>query len=313
MAYNKEIFMNSTVLNNGIDFPIVGLGTFDLPKDRISEIIGNAYKLGYRRFDTAAKYNNEIEIGKALKENNIKREDVFIQTKIDCQSLYFEPYRYGRGSIFNIRRPKTISSFIEDSFKRLNTDYVDMFLIHWPAPKFLKIYKALEAFYKEGKIRAIGVCSFLPPHIDYILDNCEIIPSLNQFEISPLNTQKRLIEYCKAKGIQPEAMSTFSHFRSSQPRMEILQNPTIMRIAEAHKKTVAQIVNRWLVQQGVAIVPKSKNPLHLNENISIFDFELTEDEMTSIDSLDKGKFLNYDPTLSYWGLPAKYMNKQWFS
>jgi len=177
------------------------------------------------------------------------------------------------------------------------------------------MYKELTRFYKEGRIRAIGVCSSLPPHFDAFADVSDVIPAVNQFEISPLNTQKSLIKWCQDKGIEVEAMSTFSHSRSNKPRKEILENPVIIPIAERHHKTVAQVVLRWLLQQGISIIPKTWNEKYLSENIDLFDFELSSDEMAIIDSLDQGRFLNYNPYVSLrkpyicmGRVPKKYRN-----
>ena len=173
------------------------------------------------------------------------------------------------------------------------------------------MYKQLTKFYKEGRIRAIGVCSCLPPHLEALKEISDVVPAVNQFEISPLNTQKELIKYCEDRGIQVEAMSTFSHFRSNMPRNEILENVVIQPIAEKYKKSVAQVILRWLIQQKIIVIPKTWNDIHLKENISLFDFALTDEEMIIIDSLDQGKFLNYNPYNAFRGLPKKY--KEWKS
>lgn len=185
-------------------------------------------------------------------------------------------------------------------------------LIHWPWNNCVKLWKSLEEFYHQGRIRALGICSFLPPHINYLMDRVEVKPMLNQFEISPLNTQKELIEFCLSNDIRPEAMSTFSHFKSNKPRLEIFQNPLLINIAEKYGKTVAQIVNRWLIQQGISIVPKSKSDVHIKENIDLFDFELSKEDMLEINSMDKGKFLNYNPTTEWHYLPKCYQDFHWF-
>ena len=300
--------MEYLTLNNGVQIPKVGLGTFLIPKDRIDETIGAAYDLGYRLFDTAWRYRNEGLIAKALKRHNIKREDVFITTKVNADALYYFGYWYGKHSVFNVRSFKTVSRAIEESFEHLGTDYIDLFLVHWPWPIYRKMYEVLTKFYKAGRIRAIGVCSCLPPHLEALKEVSDVVPAVNQFEISPLNTQKQLIQYCQERGISVEAMSTFSHFRSNEPRMEIIENETIQRIADVHGKTVPQVVLRWLIQQNIIVIPKTWDKDHLKDNISLFDFELTSDEMKIVDSLDKGKFLNYNPYTAFRGLPRKYKN-----
>ena len=295
-------------LNNGVDMPQLGLGTFLIPEDRVSETIGKAYELGYRQFDTAWRYNNEGLIANALKRNGIKREDVFITTKINADGLYKSDYKYGLHRFLNIRNGKTIRDLIKESFDNLQTDYIDLFLIHWPWPMSPEMWKELSFFYKEGRIRAIGVSNFLQPHIEALAETSDIVPAVNQFEISPLNTNKGLIKYCQSKGIAVEAMSTFSHYRSVEPRMEILHNTELQMIASRHNRSVVQIVLRWMQQQNIIMIPKTWEWNHLQENISIFDFELNEDEMRVIDALDKGMYLNYNPLCAQEGLPRKYKN-----
>jgi diketogulonate reductase-like aldo/keto reductase len=300
------------ILNNGVEMPQAGLGTFLIPKEKLSRTIAMAYEMGYRQFDTAWRYYNEADIIKALKDNGIKREDVFITTKVNVDALYMWGYQYGKHRIFNIPR-RTIKQAIELSFKNLcggKNGYIDLFLVHFPWSMYLKMYECLTEMYHDGRIRAIGVCSFLPAHLESLKDVSDVVPAINQFEISPLNTQKKLIKYCQDRNIAVEAMSTFSHFRSNNPRLEILENEKLEAIASAKGKTVAQIVLRWLIQQGVIIIPKTWEEKHLAENISLFDFELSDQEMQTVDSLDMGKFLNYDPYHGLENAPKQYRNIQ---
>jgi diketogulonate reductase-like aldo/keto reductase len=170
----------------------------------------------------------------------------------------------------------------------------------------------------QGRIRAIGVCSSLPAHLKAFSDVSDVVPAVNQFEISPLNTQKELIRYCQDRGIAVEGMSTFSHFRDTKTRREIVDNERIAPIAQHHGKTIPQVILRWLVQQGISIIPKSSNKDRLAQNISIFDFSLSPEEMAVLDSLDQGHFLNYKPDLTLtaayalWGrFPEKYRTTGW--
>lgn len=295
--------------------PQVGLGTYLIPNQELEKAIVTAYDLGYRKFDTALRYHNEVEIAKTLKKHDINRNDVFITTKVHIDAFFKGGYRFDRK--FNLWNLKTVNQVIRESFDNLDTDYIDLFLIHWPSPIpwTQKMYKELVRLNKEGRIRAIGVCSCLPPYFDAFAAVSDVIPAVNQFEISPLNTQKKLIKWCQDKGIAVEAMSTFSHSRSNEPRLEILENPILTRIAEIHQKTVVQVVLRWLLQQGISIIPKTWNEKYLAENIDLFDFELHNDEMAIIDSLNRGRFLNYDPYLSLrkpyvsmGKVPKKYRN-----
>lgn len=301
--------MEYLTLNNGVKMPKVGLGTFLIPQENIIKAIGDAYAMGYRQFDTAWRYRNEKEIAKALKVNGINREDVFITTKVNADALYYFGYWYGKHSIFNVRSLKPVRKAIEESFEHLGTDYIDLFLVHWPWPIYRKMYKELTSFYHEGRIRAIGVCSCLPPHLEALKEVSDVIPAINQFEISPLNTQKQLIKYCQERGICVEAMSTFSHFRSNESRKEIIENEMIKPIATKYGKSIPQVILRWLIQQNIAVIPKTWFMEHLRENISLFDFALTDEEMLAIDALDQGKFLNYNPYNAFRGLPNKY--KKW--
>lgn len=302
--------MNSIILNNGVAMPQVGMGTFLIPKEEIERTIMTAYDLGYRQFDTAWRYHNEADIVSALKKHGVNREDYFITTKVNIDALYYGGYKYGLKHI-NIRS-KSIQRAVEESFDNLQTDYIDLFLVHYPWHLFIDMWEVLEKYYKAGRIRAIGVSNFLQPHIEAIKEVSDITPAVNQFEISPLNTQKELIKYCRDNNIAVEAMSTFSHFRSVEPRLEIINNPVIAEIARKHQKSTVQIVLRWLVQQNIIVIPKTWKKEHLIENISVFDFELSDDEIKSIDMLDQGKFLNYNPYVAKKGLPIKYRSWEGF-
>lgn len=301
-------------LNNGVIMPQVGLGTFLIPNDKIDGVIHKAYELGYRHFDTAWRYYNEKDIAIAFKRHNIKREEVFITTKVNVDALYRFNYHEGKRRIFNIFRRNTIRGAIRESFKNLGggkteIDYIDLFLVHYPWPMYLDMYEELTKLYHEGRIRAIGVSNMLPPHIESLKEVSDVIPAINEVEISPLNTQKELIKWCQERNIQVTAMSTFSHFRSCEPRLEIINSPLILPIAKKYNKSVVQVVLRWLLQQKVAVIPKTWNFDHLQENIDIFDFHLTDSDMKIIDSMDRGEFLNYKPHLALKNLPNKY--KDW--
>jgi diketogulonate reductase-like aldo/keto reductase len=291
--------MNYLRLNNGVEMPQVGLGTYLIPEQELEKTIVAAYDLGYRKFDTALRYHNEADIAKALKKHGINRNDVFITTKVSVDAFFKGGYRWDKK--INLWNFKTIKRAVQESFDNLDTDYIDLYLIHWamPIPWAQRVYKELARLNKEGRIRAIGVCTSLPPQFDALAEVSDVIPAVNQFEISPLNTQKSLIKWCQDKGIVAEAMSTFSHHRSNEPRPEILENPVLMRIAQLHQKSVAQVVLRWLLQQGISVIPKTWDEKYLAENIDLFDFELSVDEMAIIDGLNRGRFLNYNPYFAY--------------
>ena len=291
--------MKTLTLNNGIKMPQIGLGTFLIPDEYIDRTIGEAYSLGYRAFDTAWRYHNEKQIAHALKVNGIYRKDIFLTTKINADALYRFGYHNGRKRFLNIFRKRTIAEAIEESFDNLQTDYIDLFLVHYPWPMFREMYQELTKFYKDGRIKAIGVSNMLPPHINALKSVSDVWPTINEIEVSPLNTQKKLIQWCQNNSIHITAMSTFSHFRSNEPRLEIINNPTLIKIGKKYGKTSVQVVLRWLLQQNIAIIPKTWNINHLKDNINIEDFELSTYDIRMIDDLDQGCFLNYNPYLSF--------------
>lgn len=304
--------MDKFLFYNGVEMPKVGFGTYLIDKKILPETLMSAYDMGYRKFDTAWRYKNErIITDTFFKKNGLKREDVFITTKVISTALFWLGY-HGEADFIhraaNVRR-RTVEQAVEASFKNLGLDYVDLFLVHAVSPWYLEMYEVLTKFYNQGRIRAIGVSSFLPPHIESLKEVSDVLPMVNQFEISPFNAQKQLVQYCQDNNIVPEAMSTLSHYRSNQVRKELIDNEILMKIASAHGKSTPQIIWRWLHQRGISIIPKTWDKKHMKENISIFDFELTADEMMLIDTLDQGKFLNYNCYNKLVFLPDKY--KDW--
>ena len=293
--------MKNIVLNNGVEMPQHGFGTYMIPKEKLSWVIGRAYEMGYRLFDTAWRYYNEDVICQALKDNGINRQNVFITSKFNADSVCKYGYHSAKLSVLNKLRKETIHNAIEESFKNLGTDYIDLYLIHWPYNFWQEVWEEMIKFYEQGRIRAIGVCSFLPPHFEAIKSISGITPAVNQFEISPLNTQKSLISYCRESNIAVEAMSTFSHFRSVEPRYELINHEKLVPLAEKYGKSVVQIVFKWLLQQDIIIIPKTWVEAHMQENISLYDFTLSDEDMRIIDSIDQGKFLNYNPYAAVTG------------
>lgn len=296
-------------LNNGLVIPQIGLGTYRIPLPKLPETLLRAYDIGYTTlFDTAWRYENERTISDSFNswKGKIKRQDIVITTKLNIDSLYFWGYGYGWNHLRNIRNGKSIKKAIQESFDNLRTDYIDIFLIHHPYHNYLKMWEVLSELYEERKIKAIGVSSFLPSHIESLKEVSGILPAINQIEISPLNTQKPLIKYCQDKGIAVQAMSTFSHFRSNVPRYEIIESDVIRPIAEKYGKSIVQVVLRWLIQQDIIVIPKTWVSRYMKENISIFDFELTNEEMKIIDSLDLGHPLNYDSSATVKYVPKQY-------
>lgn len=263
-----------TVLNNGVKIPWLGLGTYKVEDGQeVENAVKFALKNGYKSIDTASFYGNEAGIGKALKESEVSREEIFVTTKV-----WNDMHGYD----------KTLQSF-EESRRKLGLDYIDLFLIHWPVPgKFLDTWKAMEKLYKDGLVRAIGVCNFKEHHLDELFQHCEIKPIVNQVECHPQFSQKELRQYCKNHEIQMEAWA---------PLMKgvILSNPTIQQIAEKHEKTPAQVVLRWHLQHEVIVIPKSVKEHRIIENGNIFDFTLDQEDMDKIDSLNKDERVGKDP------------------
>lgn len=265
---------STTVLHNGVEMPWFGLGVFKVQEG--SEVIDSvkaAIKNGYISIDTAAVYKNEEGVGQAIKESEVPREELFITTKVWNADQGYE---------------STLKAF-ETSMEKLGLDYLDLYLIHWPVKgKYVETWKALEKLYKDGRVRAIGVSNFHVHHLKDILDIAEIKPMVNQVEYHPHLTQKELHEFCKKEGIQLEAWSPLK-------QGELLREPTIVEIAEKHQKSSAQIILRWDLQNEVVTIPKSIKEHRIIENADIFDFELTTEEMETINGLNKNERVGPDP------------------
>ncbi|WNS76914.1 aldo/keto reductase [Bacillus sp. DTU_2020_1000418_1_SI_GHA_SEK_038] len=260
--------MNFVTLNNGLKMPQLGFGVWKVKNDEATKAVVKALETGYRSIDTAMIYKNEEGVGKAIKKAGIPREELFITTKVWNSDQGFD---------------NTLRAY-EESLKRLGLDYVDLYLIHWPAPEFdqyIDTYKALEKLYHDGRVKAIGVCNFEIEHLDRLLKECDIKPVLNQVECHPYFAQNELKDLCSKHDIFVEAWSPLHQGG------EVLQNETIKKIAEKHGKTPAQTVLRWHLQNNTIVIPKSVTPSRIEENINVFDFELTANEMDEINSLNR--------------------------
>jgi diketogulonate reductase-like aldo/keto reductase len=258
---------NSKVtLQNGVKMPVLGLGVYKAKDGQeVIDAIHYAFNAGYRHIDTASFYNNEEGVGEAIRKSSVSREEIFITTKVWNDDHGFD---------------NTLKAF-EASRKKLQLDYIDLYLIHWPVPgKYLETWKALEKLYKEGKVKAIGVCNCMEHHLQDIMENSEIKPMLLQNEFHPRLIQQELLDFCKANKIQYEGWSPLM-------RGQILNNETLQRLADKHLKSIAQITLRWNLQKGVVAIPKSVHKHRIEENADIFDFSLSEEEMNLIDSLDR--------------------------
>ncbi len=262
--------MNYIKLNNGVEIPQVGLGVF---RSENGEETVNAVKwaleAGYRHIDTAKAYRNEESVAAGIKASGVKREDVFITTKI---------------STADIAEGTTAKSF-EESLKKLDTDYIDLILLHWPMKDEMNItaWKVLEDYYKAGKARAIGVSNYTNRQMGVLLEAAEIVPAVNQIQIDPLRNKEEVLRYDMSKGIYLEAWSPLG---GTGKTAAILGNPVIMEIAKAHGKTPAHVIIRWNIQRQVIVIPKSVHKDRIEANLDVFDFELTEEEMAKIAALE---------------------------
>ncbi|MFD2212612.1 aldo/keto reductase [Metabacillus endolithicus] len=262
--------MDFVTLNNGLKMPQLGYGVWQVADDQATTAVANALEVGYRSIDTAMIYKNEAGVGKAIKDSTIPREELFITTKVWNSDQGYD---------------NTLRAF-DESLERLGLDYVDLYLIHWPTPQFdqyVDTYKALEKLYHDGRVKAIGVCNFEIEHLQRLLDECEVVPVLNQIECHPYLAQNEIKEFCAKHNIYVEAWSPL------EQGGDVLRDDVIVKIAESHSKTPAQVVLRWHLQNNSIVIPKSVTPSRIEENFNVFDFELTSDEMNSIHELNKNR------------------------
>lgn len=264
-------------LNNNLEMPQFGLGVFKVKDgEEVEKAVITALQSGYRLIDTAAVYENEEGVGRAIASSGIPREELFITTKLWNDEQGYE----------------SAIEACNASIEKLGLEYVDLYLIHWPKPSEGKIkdtWRAFEELLADGKVRAIGVSNFKPDHLQELLDGAEIVPAVNQIELHPFLTQLETREYCADHGIEIESYSPL--MRGG----ELLENEVIAGIADKYKKTPAQVVLRWHIQSGLIVIPKSVTPERIRSNIDIFDFEMTAEDMNHIDGLNKNKRVGGDP------------------
>ncbi|GAB6256677.1 aldo/keto reductase [Peribacillus sp. NPDC101480] len=269
---------DTTTLHNGVKMPWFGLGVFKVEEGpELVNAVKVAIKHGYRSIDTAAIYENEEGVGQGiregLKEAGISREELFVTSKVWNADLGYE---------------STIAAY-EKSLKKLGLEYLDLYLIHWPVEgKYKEAWRALETLYKEGKVKAIGVSNFQIHHLKDLMEDAEVKPMVNQVECHPRLTQKEVQAFCKEQGIQLEAWSPLM-------QGELLDNEVLQAIATNHGKSVAQVILRWDLQNGIVTIPKSTKEHRIVENSTVFDFELTEEEMNQIDGLNQNHRVGPDP------------------
>lgn len=261
-------------LNNGVDIPKVGLGTWLIDNDKVGEAVKEAIKLGYRHIDTAQAYGNEEGVGKGIKESGVDRKELFVVSKVAAELKDYE----------------SASKSIDETLSKMGLDYLDLMIIHSPEPwndfrgndhyfkGNIEAYKALENAYKEGKLKAIGVSNFLKEDLDNILENCEIVPQVNQVLAHVSNTPFELIDYCKSKDIQVEAYSPIGHG-------EILKNETLANMANKYNVSVSALCIKYVLSLGLVALPKTANPEHMKDNINL-DFELSKEDLDTLKSID---------------------------
>lgn len=265
--------MQTVRLSNGVKMPAIGFGVFQIPVEDTERIVSEALETGYRMIDTAASYFNEEQVGNAIRRSGLKREDIFVTTK-----LWVQDYEYD----------DALRAF-DRSMKLLGLDYLDLYLLHKPYGNYYAAWRAAERLYREGRIRAIGVTSFSNERLQDLFLHNEVKPAVNQLETHPFFQQQEANAFLQREGIQHKAWAPFAEGQNN-----IFHNPLLKAIAERYGKTVGQVVLRWLNQRNVVIIPKTVRKERMVENINIFDFTLTDEEMRSIATLDTGKSPIYD-------------------
>lgn len=255
--------MEYVTLNNGIKMPMAGIGTFLLTPDEAEASVLNALACGYRLIDTANAYVNEKAVGRAMKKSGVSREEIFLETKL--WPAFYEQ-----------------SDAVEKTLERLDTDYIDLLLIHQPAGNYIAGYKLMEKAYKEGKVKAIGLSNFSQSQIREILDICEVKPVVLQTEVHPYYQEKKLKDYLKKEGIVIQAWYPLGHGDKA-----LLEEPLFQELGKKYGKSSAQIILHWHIQAGNIVIPGSKRPAHIQDNFDLFDFSLTAWEMAQISIMDK--------------------------
>ncbi|WP_353121006.1 aldo/keto reductase [Dysgonomonas capnocytophagoides] len=274
--------MEYVKLNNGIEMPILGFGVYQITPEECERCVSEAIQIGYRSIDTAQAYFNEEGVGNAIRNSGIPRNEFFITTKVWISNAGYEKAKES----------------IHESLRKLQTDYIDLLLIHQPFGDYYGTYRAMEEAYKEGKVRAIGVSNFYPDRFIDLAEFVNVKPAVNQVETHVFNQQVKPQEIMQQYGTQIESWGPFAEGKN-----DFFINETLKSIGDKYAKSVAQIALRFLVQRGVVVIPKSINRERMKENIEVFDFELNQDEMAAIRKLDKGEslfFSHNDPEMVKW-------------
>lgn len=275
--------MEYVKLNNGVEMPILGFGVYQIPKDDTKRCVLDAIKVGFRSIDTAQSYFNEAEVGEAISECGVPRNELFITTKV-----WIDNYGY-----------ENCKKSVEESLKKLKTDYIDLVLLHQPFSDYYGAYRALEDLYEEGKIRAIGVSNFYPDRLsDICLFGRKVVPAVNQVETNPINAQFEAQKNMEKYGVHIEAWAPFGEGRNG-----LFENETLVNIGKKYDKSSAQVILRWLIQRGVIIACKSTHIERMEQNFNVFDFELSKEDMGEIGKLDTtdSLFFNHqNPKMVEW-------------
>lgn len=279
-------------LNNGVEIPVLGFGVMQMYGPDCEAAVLNAIEAGYRLFDTAELYGNEQAVGNALKTSGIQREELFITTKFGSKEAGYE---------------KTKAAF-QKSLAQLQTDYIDLYLIHQPFGDIFGSWRAMQDLYNEGKIKAIGVCNFLPDRLMDLIANSGFTPAINQIETHPFNQQHEAQKFSQDNNVQIEAWGPFAEGMNG-----VFTNEVLTAIGAKYNKTVAQVILRWLTQRGVVAIPKSARKERMIENINVFDFKLSDEDMKRIQTLDTEKsllFSHRDPAIVKWMSEYGWLNGQ---
>lgn len=264
-----------TTLNNGVQMPLLGLGVYDMYNKEAEQAISTAFEIGYRLIDTATMYRNETEVGNAVRNSGIKRDEIFVTTKVNNPDHGYDA---------------ALRAF-DQSMKKLNIGHIDLYLVHWPMKPRKDTWKALEHLYNTKQVRSIGVANYLMPFLHELETYASIVPVLNQVEFSPFLFSNDLLQYCNEHKIQLQSYTPITKGAK-------LKDKRLVQVAGKYGKTPAQIILRWNIQHGVSTIPKSANPERQKENFGIFDFNISEEDMRSIDSFDE-KFRVQDNPMNY--------------
>lgn len=274
--------MDYVTLVNGVKMPQLGYGVYQVTKEECERCVLDALDVGYRAIDTAQSYFNEAEVGEAIAESGIDRKEIFLTTKV-----WIEHYGYEQAK-----------ESVLQSMEKLKTDYIDLVLLHQPFADYYGAYRALEDLYEEGKLRAIGVSNFYPDRLVDIASFARIKPMVNQIETHPLNQQIEAHEWLKKYGVIHEAWAPFGEGRGN-----MFTNPVLQKLGDKYNKTVAQVILRWQLQRGIVVIPKSTHKERMAQNLDVFDFTLTDEDMQAIAALDtktSSFFSHQDPAMVEW-------------